>query len=390
MTSNRILFYCNGTCNEQRVISNLKKIGYELTIVSQNCENYDLDSKLIQTLLISIHQQNADMLFSIDYYPVIAEVAHTVGIPYISWIIDAPHYTLYSPTTFYDEVYVFHFDREEAERLSSMGRPHVFHQPLASDPEYFQYVISSSPTGKRNNHLADICFLGSSYQNEHDYYSAQKGLSEYERGYFDALIRSQLGIYGSSVFKETLNDTHIQRLLNTCSLHKPINYDLPDRLIAENALEKKVSVIERQQMISKCADAFGITLYSQEDTFPIPGVHYCGYADYDTIMPLVFSGSKINLNSTLRYIHSGIPLRALDIMACGGFLLSNYQPELMEYFTPGKDFDIYEDMNDLIDKCKWYLDHKDIRNQIAENAKQIIYSHFTYIESLRSILSKIN
>ena len=390
MATNRILFYSNGTCNEQRTIENLKRIGCEVAVVSQNCENYDLDSKLIQTLLMHIHRQNIETLFSIDYYPVIAEVAHTVGIPYISWIIDAPHYTLYSPTSFYDEVYVFHFDREESDRLSSMGRHHVFHQPLASDPEYFQSVISRSPARKRNSYLADICFLGSSYQNEHNYYSAQNGLSEYERGYFDALIYSQLGIYGSSVFNETLTDTHIQRIINCCDLHKPINYDLPDHLIAENVLEKKVSVIERQQMIIRCADAFGITLFSQEDTFPIPGVRYRGYADYDTIMPLVFSGSKINLNTTLRYIHSGIPLRALDIMACGGFLLSNYQLELMEYFTPGKDFDIYEDMNDLIDKCKWYLDHEDIRNQIAENGKQIIYSHFTYINSLLSILSKIN
>ena len=56
------------------------------------------------------------------------------------------------------------------------------------------------------------------------------------------------------------------------------------------------------------------------------------------------------LNLTLRSITSGIPLRALDILGCGGFLLSNYQPELCEYFTPDVDFVYFNDMDDLEQK----------------------------------------
>ena len=38
----------------------------------------------------------------------------------------------------------------------------------------------------------------------------------------------------------------------------------------------------------------------------------------------MFANSKVNLNITLRNIKTGIPLRALDIMGAGGFLLTNY------------------------------------------------------------------
>lgn len=71
-----------------------------------------------------------------------------------------------------------------------------------------------------------------------------------------------------------------------------------------------------------------------------------GTVSYTAEMPDVFYRSKINLNLTLRSITSGIPLRA-DILGCGGFLLSNYQPELCEYFTPDVDFVYFNDMDDL-------------------------------------------
>ena len=44
------------------------------------------------------------------------------------------------------------------------------------------------------------------------------------------------------------------------------------------------------------------------------------------------------MNISLRTIESAIPLRCLDIMACGGLLLSNYQEDFLEFFEPDVDF----------------------------------------------------
>ena len=92
-----------------------------------------------------------------------------------------------------------------------------------------------------------------------------------------------------------------------------------------------------------------------------------GPVDYSDKMYRIFSGSKINLNITLRSILTGIPLRALDIMSAGGFLLSNYQAELCEYFVPGEDFDYYEDYDDLMNKIDYYLSHDSERETIARS-----------------------
>ena len=68
----------------------------------------------------------------------------------------------------------------------------------------------------------------------------------------------------------------------------------------------------------------------------LPHVKNRGIADSERVMPKIFKCSKINLNMTLRSIKSGIPQRAFDIMGCGGFLMSNYQPELQNISYPGR------------------------------------------------------
>ena len=385
MKLKKIILYQGGACCENRLLVHLRRMGKEIHELVCTCDNYELDATLAQKLLFLIQDKKADGIMSVDYYPIIAQVAHTVGIPYLSWMIDAPHYTLYSPTSFYDEVYLFHFDREEVQRLIQMGRRHIFHQPLASDPDYFAKVAGDAGIQK----TVDISFLGNSYQNEHDYFAKIKGISKYDEGYFDALINAQLGVYGASLFEGTLSGRQTDQLLKICGVQCPDNYDLPVRLLAENILEKRVSVLERGEMIKRVAEKFGIVLYSGKDDFPIKGVDYRGYADYETKMPLVFAGSRINLNTTLRRIHSGIPLRALDIMACGGFLLTNYQPELLEYFTPGKSLEIYESMEDLLEKCSFYLNHEKEREKIAECGRKIVREKFAYEKALSEMFEKI-
>ena len=106
-------------------------------------------------------------------------------------------------------------------------------------------------------------------------------------------------------------------------------------------------------------------------------------------MPHVFKHSKINLNITLRSIVSGIPLRVFDIMGCGGFLLTNYQQDMFEYFVPEEDFIFYSDMEELSDKCKFFLEHDDIRKKIAGNGYEKVRKYHTFDIRIEEILNTI-
>ena len=104
-------------------------------------------------------------------------------------------------------------------------------------------------------------------------------------------------------------------------------------------------------------------------------------------MPLVFQNSKINLNMTLRSIHTGIPLRAMDIMGCGGFLLTNYQEDFLHFFEPGVDYVFYSGEEELAGLAEYYLEHEEERMEIARNGYEKVKSAHTYRKRIQTLLS---
>ena len=106
-------------------------------------------------------------------------------------------------------------------------------------------------------------------------------------------------------------------------------------------------------------------------------------------MPYVFQGSKINLCPTLRCIGSGIPLRALDIMACGGLLMTPVQPELLEYFVPNQDAIIYSSMEEAADLMSFYLQHEDAMELLRKNGREKIRAAFRMEDRLQMILDQV-
>ena len=106
-------------------------------------------------------------------------------------------------------------------------------------------------------------------------------------------------------------------------------------------------------------------------------------------MPLVFKQSKINLNITLRGMKGGVPLRAIDIMGCGGFLLSNFQSGFLDYFVPGEDFVYFENKEDLLYKIDYYLEHEEERKEIAGNGHDKIAAGHTYRHRVREMFDSL-
>ena len=80
-----------------------------------------------------------------------------------------------------------------------------------------------------------------------------------------------------------------------------------------------------------------VSLFSSDKDERLQKVVQPGYVDYYTQMPQVFKKSRINLNISLKLIQSGVPLRVFDVLASGGFLMTNFQPEIVEMFVPGEE-----------------------------------------------------
>lgn len=133
-----------------------------------------------------------------------------------------------------------------------------------------------------------------------------------------------------------------------------------------------------------------MTLYTHEPSESLSSVIYDGEIDYYETMPSIFPQSRINLNITLKTIETDIPLHAWDILGCGRFLLSNFQEELCNYFTPNKGFVYSDSISNAIELAKYYLGHKHERIEIAHNGLESIKQAHTFhhrVQTMSEILS---
>ena len=159
-------------------------------------------------------------------------------------------------------------------------------------------------------------------------------------------------------------------------------------LVAQYYLSVKVAEQERLRLLGMLSDSFQVNIYTGSDTSSMPHIHNCGFARSLDEMPLIFNCSKINLNITAKSIRSGLPLRIFDVLGAGGFLITNYQSELPEIFSIGKDLVAYESPEHLKELCTYYLWHEDERLEIAHNGYETIAKYHTYDIRLLQIIDK--
>ena len=154
-------------------------------------------------------------------------------------------------------------------------------------------------------------------------------------------------------------------------------------------LRKKVTMNERKNLLTLLGQHYSVDLYSGSEPPAEMKVNYLGTVDYYSEMPKIFASSKININITLRSIHTGIPLRVIDILGAGGFCLTNYQTELPGYFENGRELVWFESPEDLLDKAEYYLSHEDEREHIARNGREAAEKIFSYDRLLPKILETL-
>ena len=411
----RLVLYSWNANNEQILADNLKRLGFELVIYDKPCQHYTRDLELASDMIPFIHAQNVEAVISFNYFPMLSMICNTCQIPYFSWVYDCPHFTLYAKQIMLPCNHIGIFDREMVKHLQETYQvPTVFHAPLAVDAEYFDRVIgavqgASSADNVKDLHESmpakyqcDVSFVGSLYTDEHNYYDMLGMAKDYifERQCFDY----QQDYFRDALSSEEVDTRVIKSKMEEQGLMLGEDYFAnPEDILLAAVLEKKVTVEERRILLTQIAEMkisdfvqedssvgsgdYTFKLYTGSDTKKFPALNACnqGTVDYHTQMPLVFAASRINLNISLRSIHSGIPLRVLDIMACGGFVLSNWQPELAEYFKEGEELALFESKDECMEKISYYLSHEEKRQEIAAAGKRKVQELFSYEKRLERL-----
>jgi spore maturation protein CgeB len=377
----KLLIYRYGSICEPDVIAAFREFGFDVSVI--DAEIYDKNLRPSESVTLVSQQlldHPADVVFSINFFPVLSDVCNIFHIPYLCWIVDSPVLELYSASIKSPYNRVFLFDRCLYEEIHPLNPDCVFHLPLAVNCEDKQKVIRGSSAAQRSRFRSDISFVGSLYTEKCAYDQVRSGDPEL-LGYLDGLMTAQQKIYGYFFMEDCLTDDIVTRFKKQFDdfYAYPSETFLKDRTtLAQLYMGTKISARERMEVMKRLSAHFSVDIYTGSDTSSLPRLHNKGFAKTLTEMPIIFHESRINLNITAKSIRSGIPLRVFDILGCEGFMLCNYQTEVLEHFTPGTDLDIYTDMEDLEEKAAYYMDHPDICREIAHNGYEKVLQFHNY------------
>ena len=327
--------------------------------------------------------------FSFNFFPVVSAACERMGMRYISWIFDSPHLPLTSCMVKNRVNRIWVFDRAMYLQMRAEGISTVFYSPLGVNSTRLRSVVKKLDEMPVYEH--EVSFLGSLYDNEYNFYDqAAEYLPEYLRGYLEGVFTAQQQIFGTDLIGEesVLPAEKVRELNRYMKFALSGSYRMNLDQVIRDILRKKVTQEERRKLLERFGKCCKLDLYTQEYSPVIENVYDLGRADYMEKMPRVFHRSKINLNFTMRSIRSGIPLRALDIMAAGGFLLTGYQQELDEYFVNGQELVMAGSPEEMQELIGYYLAHDSEREKIARKGKEKTLKQFDYHIRVRKMIKE--
>lgn len=376
----KIFFYKYGSICEPDISDSFRRLGFE--VIDEDMEIYNknlLPSQCVETVSKKLIDGQFTFVFTINFFPWLSDLCEIMHLKYISLIVDSPVLELYSYSLKNDCNRIFLFDRCLYNEFESFNQGHIFHVPLAADVNRIQNVIKNASTSEKAKFASDISFIGSTYQEKCPFNRSE--LNDADRGFTDGIIEAQLKVYGYNFIEELITEDFATRFLEATpgSYRFPESYRQKNRaLVAQQYICVKVAEQERLRALRMLSDNFNVDIYTGSDTSSMPHIHNRGFAKSLTEMPIIFNQSKINLNITAKSIRSGLSLRIFDVLAAGGFLITNYQTELPEFFEIGKDLVAYDSFDSLKELCSYYLAHDNEREEIARHGFETVARLHTY------------
>ena len=368
------------------IVWGLEELGHnvivlENTIFDPNSSDANSNKVLSETLSLL----DIDYVISPCFIPSVANVCYESDTPYISWTYDSPLVSLFTESIYHPTNYIFVFDRDEYLRLEKLQLPHLYHMPLAANVSRIGALEISAEDERTYSH--SISFVGSLYE-QNKYNELIQGLPEEIQVELKSYLTQNLCNWSKKRSWPSLSDETIAFMKNVLGADPHAVAPLLDEstYLGILFLSRKLAEMERITVLNATSSVLPVDLYTGSSSEFLQNVNTHGSVDYYTTTNKIFFLSKINLNITLPSIETGIPQRIFDIMSCGGFVLTNYQEELSEIFEIGKEIEVYHNIEELIQKCIYYLTHEEERLNIAINGYQKVCNSFSYPHQLQKII----
>lgn len=106
----------------------------------------------------------------------------------------------------------------------------------------------------------------------------------------------------------------------------------------------------------------------------------------------IYSASKIVLSIHLQNLENKLPVyqaspRIFEAMACGAFVISDYQKDVFSLFRDGEHLVGFKTVDELIEKIQYYLHHPNERINIAKRGRHEVLKKHRYVNRIEEMLA---
>lgn len=164
--------------------------------------------------------------------------------------------------------YVFCFDRIQAQAYRNQGFDTVYHLPLGINAKRYENIRLSSE--QRSKYGSQVSFIGSLYEGQ--YPAITEISTDYAKGYMDAVINSQLQLYGAYILNDVIDKRFVEAMNKHFKELQPDTKFQLDKAALVHVLDQETSRRERLLLLNLLGSRFDTKLYSRQDYSVLRGV----------------------------------------------------------------------------------------------------------------------
>lgn len=368
----------------------LDELGYDVFTANLGIRATGFHKEDAQKIVAAIEEYKVQCVTSYDFSESISYACMKTGIPYVSWVYDTPQKELYTDYALFPCNYIFVFDKVQWQRMKAIGIKNVFFMPLAIHGEKIKMELRMSP----KKYVCDVAFVGQLYRvnnTEAVVAAAPENIKQEINGCIRRCFMQWNGdiqMHGSMSDKCAAFFDSVEKI----PVEKRYPHITKEFYYEAAVLSRMLAHRERVQALNALAQKHDVRFYTfDKDTSELSDkVKVCPGIKHDGGISCVYRDAKINLNITLHCIDTGACQRIFDVMAAGGFMLSNYQKELEELFVPGKEIVMYHNEEEMLQLVEYYLTHEKEREEIARNGQRKVLTYHDFHNRLQKIMEIVD
>ncbi len=350
-----------------------------------------LQEEFVKTMLEEVLTFDPDAIFTLNHLGVdrdgvLTDLLARLELPLASWFLDNPHLVLYSyPKLSSDWLTIFTYDADNIESLNDAGYDSVHYLPLGTDPDRFHPRNKDKAYDKR--WIADVSFVGNSMD--------AKVVSAVERSKTKGLLVSSISEIAkkfdeidSHSVKECLQSyfPHIYKLFDDIE-------DIDQKLAYEAAITWEATRQYRRSCVEQLLDFSPLIVGNKEwkENFAhkATNARYYPELSYYSDLPLFYTHSKINFNSTSKQMKNAFNQRVLDVPVSGAFVLTDYRSQMDSILEDKKEVISYRNVEEIPELVAYYLKNESQREKIVKKGRERILSEHTWEHRVKKIIETL-